>query len=54
MFLFVSSQVGLAEAKHHQRNKLLLDCVPLAPPPPRHVAPPIYVPPSRSRRGRGP
>ncbi|KAL1192234.1 Serine rich endogenous peptide 14 [Cardamine amara subsp. amara] len=53
--LFVSSQVVVADAKRHQLNKLRLDCVSFPyPPPPPPVAPPIYVPPSRSPKGKGP
>ncbi|EOA12677.1 hypothetical protein CARUB_v10027831mg [Capsella rubella] len=57
MLLFVSSQVGVTEAKHLQRNKLRLDCVPLPPPPPPpHFVPtpPIVTPPSKSGKGKGP
>ncbi|XP_010477563.1 PREDICTED: uncharacterized protein LOC104756640 [Camelina sativa] len=53
LLLFVSSQVGVAKANRHLRNKLRLDCdYNLSPPPP--MAPPIFVPPSRSSKGRGP
>ncbi|CAL9215985.1 unnamed protein product [Arabidopsis halleri] len=56
LLLFVSSQVGVAEAKHHHlSNKLRLDCVSdPSPPPPRSMAPPIFLPPSRSHKGKGP
>ncbi|CAH8253256.1 unnamed protein product [Arabidopsis lyrata] len=57
LLLFVSSsQVGVAEAKRHLSNKLRLDCVsdPSPPPPRRSMAPPIFLPPSRSHKGKGP
>ncbi|KAF8114814.1 hypothetical protein N665_0033s0006 [Sinapis alba] len=41
LLLFVSSQVGVAEAKRNYRN--------MSP----HKPPPIYVPSSKSRRGKG-
>ncbi|CAH2079570.1 unnamed protein product [Thlaspi arvense] len=47
LLLFVSSQVGLAEAKRYQRK--MSPSPPMPPPPPR-----FYVPPSKSRRGKGP
>ncbi|XP_019091228.1 PREDICTED: uncharacterized protein LOC104741001 [Camelina sativa] len=53
LILFVPSQVGVAEANRHLRKNLRLDCdYNLSPPP--NMAPPIFVPPSRSSKGKGP
>ncbi|KAL9281413.1 unnamed protein product [Arabidopsis thaliana] len=57
LLLFISSQVGFTEAKRDQRKKMssppipspLIPSPPIPPPPPR-----FYVPPSKSRRGKGP
>ncbi|KAL1220024.1 Serine rich endogenous peptide 5 [Cardamine amara subsp. amara] len=58
LLVFISSQVGVADAKRlQQRNEIGLDCAPLLPPPPpppRIGFPPIVVPPSKSRKGKGP
>ncbi|CAH2046475.1 unnamed protein product [Thlaspi arvense] len=56
LLLLVSSQVGVIEAKRRQQgNELSLDCVPLPPPPPPPIArPPIFLPPSKSPKGKGP
>ncbi|XP_019099154.1 PREDICTED: uncharacterized protein LOC109132247 [Camelina sativa] len=53
LLLFVSSQVVVAEANRHLRNNLRLDCDYNISPPPPNMAPPIFVPPSRSSKGRG-
>ncbi|KFK31633.1 hypothetical protein AALP_AA6G138400 [Arabis alpina] len=54
LLLFVSSQVGVSEARRFQRNKLSLDCVTFPPPPPPIARPPIFLPPSKSPKGKGP
>ncbi|XP_006405969.2 uncharacterized protein LOC18022891 [Eutrema salsugineum] len=47
LLLCVTSQVGLTEARRSQLKKS--PSPPMPPPPPR-----FYVPPSKSRRGKGP
>ncbi|CAL9224707.1 unnamed protein product [Arabidopsis halleri] len=47
LLLFISSQVGFTEAQRDQSIKT--PSPPIPPPPPR-----FYVPPSKSRRGKGP
>ncbi|CAN6976478.1 unnamed protein product [Brassica rapa subsp. trilocularis] len=47
LILLISFQVKVAEAKRHLRQERLLE----SPLPPTA---PMYLPPSKSRRGRGP
>ncbi|CAN8232723.1 unnamed protein product [Cochlearia groenlandica] len=64
MILFISSQFGLTEARRNQRKwspSQLTTPPPPSPPPPPFTPPPpfrppppqFYVPPSKSRRGKG-
>ncbi|CAH8253255.1 unnamed protein product [Arabidopsis lyrata] len=47
LLLLISFQVGVADAKRNKRHDQLLDY-------PRPPTAPIYLPPSKSRKGKGP
>ncbi|CAL9215984.1 unnamed protein product [Arabidopsis halleri] len=47
LLLLISFQVGVADAKRNKRQDQLLDY-------PRPPTAPIYLPPSKSRKGKGP